>query len=133
MLVIDDIPANFDVAVEHLEARGYRVVIAQDGEEGFQRAVFVQPDLILLDVMLPGQDGFEICRRLKADAKTSGIPVIFMTALSEENDKLAGFKAGGIDYVTKPLCISEVIARVDTHIKLHSMQKQQLTVVKMHT
>jgi len=124
VLVIDDIPANFGVVVEHLEAHAYRVVIAQDGEEGFQRAVFVQPDLILLDVMLPGQDGFAICRRLKADARTSGIPVIFMTALSEENDKLAGFDAGGVDYVTKPLCISEVIARIDTHIKLHAMQKQ---------
>lgn len=126
VLIVDDIPANLGVAVEHLEAHGYRVVIAQEGEEGLQRAVFVQPDIILLDVMLPGQDGFEICRRLKADAKTRDIPVIFMTALSEEDDKLAGFKAGGVDYITKPLRISEVIARVDTHLKLRLMLLQLL-------
>jgi len=126
VLIVDDIPVNLGVAVEHLEARGYRVVIAQEGEEGLQRAVLVQPDIILLDVMLPGQDGFEICRRLKADAKTRNIPVIFMTALSEEGDKLAGFKAGGVDYITKPLRIGEVIARVDTHLNLSLMQKQLL-------
>lgn len=124
VLIVDDIPANLGVAVEHLEVRGYRVVIAQEGVEGLQRAVFVQPDVILLDVMLPGQNGFEICRCLKADAKTRDIPVIFMTALSEENDKLAGFEAGGVDYITKPLRVGELLVRVDTHLKLRLMQKQ---------
>ncbi|MGZ8158489.1 MAG: response regulator, partial [Methylobacter sp.] len=116
VLIVDDIPANLGVAVEHFEARGYRVAIAQDGEEGLQRAIFVQPDIILLDVMLPGQNGLEICRLLKADARTRDIPVIFMTALSEENDKQAGFDAGGVDYITKPLHIADVLARVDTHL-----------------
>ena len=124
ILIVDDIPANLGVAVENLEAHGYRVVIAQEGSEGLRRATFVQPDVILLDVMLPGDNGFEICRRLKADAATRDIPVIFMTALSEEDDKLAGFAAGGVDYITKPLRIGEVIARVDTHLKLRRMQKQ---------
>lgn len=124
VLIVDDIPANLGVAVEHLETRGYRVVIAQEGEEGLQRAVFVQPDIILLDVMLPGQDGFEICRRLKTNADTRNIPVIFMTALLEEDDKLAGFEAGGVDYITKPLHIGELLVRVDTHLKLSLMQKQ---------
>ncbi|HEY8094764.1 MAG TPA: EAL domain-containing protein [Methylobacter sp.] len=124
VLIVDDIPANLGVAVEHLEARGYRVVIAQEGEEGLQRAILVQPDIILLDVMLPGQDGFEICRRLKANADTRNIPVIFMTALLEEDDKLAGFEAGGVDYITKPLHIGELLVRVDTHLKLSLMQKQ---------
>ena len=124
VLIVDDVPVNLGVAVEHLEARGYRVVIAQEGEEGLQRAVFVQPDIILLDVLLPGQNGLEICRRLKADARTLDIPVIFMTALSEENDKLAGFEAGGVDYITKPLRIADVLIRVDTHLKLRRMQKQ---------
>lgn len=124
VLIVDDIPVNLGVAVEHLEAHGYRVITAQDGEEGLQRALFTRPDLILLDVMLPGADGFEVCRRLRNDAETADIPVIFMTALSEEKDKLAGFNAGGVDYVTKPLCINEVIARVDTHIQLRALQKQ---------
>ncbi|MGR9012973.1 MAG: two-component system response regulator [Gammaproteobacteria bacterium] len=124
ILIVDDIPANLGVAVEYLEGHGYRVVIAQDGEEGIQRAVFVQPDIILLDVMLPGQDGFEVCRRLKANAETRDIPVIFMTALLEEDSKLAGFDAGGVDYITKPLRIGELLARIDTHHKLSLMQKQ---------
>ncbi|MGZ8158962.1 MAG: putative bifunctional diguanylate cyclase/phosphodiesterase [Methylobacter sp.] len=124
VLIVDDIPANLGVAVEHLEARGYRVVIALEGEEGLQRAIFVQPDIILLDVMLPGQSGLDICRGLKADARTRDIPVIFMTALSEENNKLAGFEAGGVDYITKPLRIAELLVRVDTHLKLRRMQKQ---------
>lgn len=126
VLIVDDILANLGVAVSHLEALGYRVVIAQEGEEGLKRAVFVQPDIILLDIMLPGEDGFTICRRLKADERTRGIPVIFMTALSEETDKLKGFKAGGVDYITKPLRIDEMIARVDAHITLRRMQKQIL-------
>jgi len=124
VLIVDDIPANLGVAVEHLETRGYRVIIAQEGEEGLQRAAFVKPDLILLDVMMPGQDGFEICRRLKAGSKTRDIPVIFMTALSEESDKLAGFEVGGVDYITKPLHVAELLVRIDTHLKLSLMQKQ---------
>lgn len=124
ILIIDDVPANLGVAVEHLESRGYRVVIAQEGQEGLQRAAFVGPDVILLDVMLPGENGFEICRRLKADTKTRNIPVIFMTALSGEGAKLAGFEAGGVDYVVKPLRVGEVMARIDLHIKLSRMQRQ---------
>ncbi|MDD1622317.1 MAG: EAL domain-containing protein [Methylococcaceae bacterium] len=124
ILIIDDVPANLGVAVEHLESHGYRVVIAQEGEEGLQRAAFVEPDIILLDVMLPGENGFEICRRLKADAKTQDIPVIFMTALSGEGAKLAGFEAGGVDYLVKPLRGGEVLARIDIHLKISRMQHQ---------
>lgn len=126
VLIIDDIPANLGIVVDHLEMNGYRVVIAQEGEEGLQRAMFVQPDIILLDVVLPGEDGFSVCRRLKASEKTCDIPVIFMTSLSEEKDKLTGFEAGGVDYITKPLRIGEVIARVNVHIELQKMQKQVL-------
>ncbi len=124
VLIIDDILTNLGVAVSHLEARGYRVVIAQEGEEGLQRAIFVQPDLILLDVLLPDENGFSVCRRLKADERTRGIPVVFMTALCEEEDKLNGFRAGGVDYITKPLRIDEMMARVDSQIMLRRMQKQ---------
>ncbi len=112
-----------DRAVDLFEDRGYRVAIAQDGEEGLQRAQLLRPDLILLDVMLPGDDGFEVCRRLKELESTRGIPVIFMTALASTDNKVRGFAAGGIDYVTKPLQIDEVIARVGTHLKLHAIQR----------
>lgn len=124
ILIVDDTPANVAVIVDSLEHHGFRVVVAQDGEEGLQRALFVKPDLILLDVMMPELDGFEVCRRLKSHADTCAIPVIFMTSLTETEDKLSGFKAGGVDYVTKPLNIDEVIARVNTHLRLHTMQKQ---------
>jgi diguanylate cyclase (GGDEF)-like protein len=124
VLIVDDTPANVGILVEYLEDRQVRVAVAQEGEEGLARAEFVQPDLILLDVMMPGLDGFETCRRLKASAATRDIPVIFMTALTETPDKLAGFAAGGVDYVTKPFQIDEVWARVTTHLALRSAQRR---------
>lgn len=124
ILIVDDIPANLGVVVESLENCGYRVVVAQDGEEGLQRAAFVKPELILLDVMMPGMDGFEVCRHLKSNAETADIPVIFMTAFAETKHKITGFKVGGVDYITKPMQIDEVIARVGTHLNLRSMQRQ---------
>lgn len=124
ILIVDDTPANLGVVVASLENHGFQVVIAQDGEEGLQRADFARPDLILLNVMMPGLDGFEVCRRLKALAATRDIPVIFMTALTEIGDKVAGFRAGAVDYITKPLQIEEIVARVATHINQHAMQKR---------
>ena len=124
VLIVDDTPANVGIFVEYLEGRQVRVAVAQEGEEGLARAEFVQPDLILLDVMMPGMDGFETCRRLKASPRTRDIPVIFMTALSGTHDKVAGFAAGGVDYVTKPFQIDEVWARVTTHLALRSAQKR---------
>jgi len=124
ILIIDDTPANLGIVVEHLEGHGFRVNVAQDGEEGVMRAGLVQPDLILLDVMMPGIDGFETCRRLKASGETRDIPVIFMTALVDTHDKITGFSAGGVDYITKPFQIEEVLARVTTHLALRSAQKR---------
>ncbi len=124
ILIIDDTPANVGIVVEHLEDHGFRVSIAQEGEEGLARAEFVQPDIILLDVMMPGIDGFETCRRLKASDTTRDIPVIFMTALADTHDKITGFSAGGVDYITKPFQIEEVLARVTTHLALRSAQKR---------
>lgn len=124
VLIVDDTPANIGVIAENLEEGGYRVLVAQDGEEGLQRAALVQPDLILLDVMMPHLDGFEVCRRLKQQPKTRDIPVIFMTARAESSDKVNGFKVGAVDYVTKPLQIDEVIARIDTQLALSEMQKR---------
>lgn len=124
ILIVDDMPANLGVLTTHLEREGYLAVVAQGGEEGIERAAFVRPDLILLDVMMPGMDGFEACRRLKADPATRDIPVIFMTALSDTGDKLAGFAAGAVDYVTKPLNGAEVLARIDTHLSLYRLRRQ---------
>ncbi len=124
LLIIDDTPSNLSVVVRLFEDCGYRIVIAQDGEEGVQRAQRVLPDLILLDVMMPGKDGFETCRCLKALVETRDIPVIFMTALASAEHKVKGFQAGAVDYVTKPLQIDEVLARVETHLALSAAQKK---------
>jgi len=122
ILIVDDMPANLGVLTSHLERHGYTAVVAQGGEECIARADFVRPDLILLDVMMPGLDGFETCRRLKASSSTRDIPVIFMTALTDTADKLTGFSVGGIDYVTKPLDGAEVLARIDTHLTVHGLR-----------
>ena len=135
ILIVDDTPINLRVVVESLEGQGYQIVVATRGEEALKRASYVQPDLVLLDVMMPDLNGFEICRRLKAQPGTRDIPVIFMTSLASVENKVAGFSVGAIDYVTKPLHVEEVRARVDTHLKLHRMQQElenrsaQLTAV----
>ncbi len=124
ILIVDDMPANLGVLTSHLERQGYTAVVAQGGEEGVERALFVRPDLILLDVMMPGVDGFEACRRLKANPVTREIPVIFMTALTDTTDKLTGFAVGAVDYVTKPLNGAEVLARIETHLTLYGLRRR---------
>ena len=123
ILIIDDNPVNIRVLSDHLRQRGLRVVVAQDGEEGLERARLVKPDLILLDVMMPGISGLETCRRLKASDATLGIPVIFKTSLTDTATKIAGFEAGGVDYVTSPIQIEEAMARVQTHLSLHTVTR----------
>jgi two-component system sensor histidine kinase/response regulator len=124
VLVIDDLPANLGVLGNCLDAAGYTVMSARDGEHGLEIVQIAQPDLILLDVLMPKIDGFEICRRLKADAGTAAIPVIFLSALHDTINKTAGFAAGGVDYITKPFQVEEVLARVRTHIALRNLQQQ---------
>jgi diguanylate cyclase (GGDEF)-like protein/PAS domain S-box-containing protein len=124
ILIVDDIPANLAIVVDYLGENGFQVRVAQDGEEGIERAQLVQPDLILLDVMMPGIDGFETCRRLKMIETTRDIPVIFMTALADVNDKVRAFAAGGVDYVTKPFQFQELLARIKTHLTLRAQQGQ---------
>jgi diguanylate cyclase (GGDEF)-like protein/PAS domain S-box-containing protein len=124
ILMVDDTPANLVLLAHVLEEHGHQVLVAQDGEEALQRVQIVVPDLILLDVMMPGIDGFETCRRLKEIEPLREVPVIIMTALSENGDKLHGFKVGAVDYVTKPFQIAEVLARIDTHLSLRATQRQ---------
>ena len=123
VLVVDDTPANLGSLTEYLKGEGYKTLIASNGDIALGRAQYVQPDLILLDVLMPGMDGFETCRRLKADPATRDIPVIFMTALTGTEDKVKGFEAGGVDYVTKPIQYEEVLARIRTHLTLRNLQK----------
>lgn len=123
ILIVDDVPANLSVAVDYLEEQGLEVGVAQDGFEALERTRFLRPDLILLDVMMPGIDGFETCRRLKAEPELADIPVIFMTALADTDSKLAGFQAGGVDYVTKPFQVTELGARVRTQLELSALRR----------
>src|ERR1700723_1581934 len=102
ILIVDDISANLAIAVNYLEDNNFNVVVAQDGKEGLGRAQLVKPDLILLDVMMAGLDGFQTCSQLKSIESTRDIPVIFMTALTDTSDKVKAFEAGAVDYVNKP-------------------------------
>ncbi|ACC73642.1 hybrid sensor histidine kinase/response regulator [Paraburkholderia phymatum] len=125
VLVVDDTAANLGLVVDTLEAEGLRVAVARDGHEALRRAELVKPDLILLDVMMPGLDGFQTCRALKDNPVTRDIPVIFMTSLTQTEDKIMGFRVGAMDFVTKPLQMEEVAVRVQTHLKLRALQRLQ--------
>jgi two-component system, sensor histidine kinase and response regulator len=124
ILIVDDTPANLGVLVETLGAAGYRLMVAEDGEEALAQTEQTMPDLILLDVMMPGIDGFETCRRFKALAATRDVPVLFMTALNETADKVKAFAAGGVDYIGKPIEHEEALARVRTHLMLRRLRRE---------
>ncbi len=133
ILIVDDNPINLRILADYLEAFSYRVLVARDGRSGIEKAQYAQPDLILLDVMMPDIDGFETCRFLKADETTRAIPVIFMTALSETESKVEGFEAGAVDYVTKPLQQREVLARIRTHLQLRELTENLEQLVEQRT
>ena len=124
ILIVDDTTENLTVLRQMLTANGYRVRPAINGEIALKTIQTSLPDLILLDIMMDGMDGFEVCRRLKSDAMAKDIPVIFISALNGTIDKVKAFQIGGVDYITKPFQVEEVLARVETHMKLHHMQKQ---------
>jgi signal transduction histidine kinase len=124
ILIIDDSPANLGILTEYLEEYGFTIFVARDGEGGIEKAQYALPDLILLDVLMPGIDGFEICRQLKINEATRNIPVIFMTSLVGPEHAVTGLEVGAVDYITKPFHQAEVLARVRTHIALHNMQLQ---------
>jgi signal transduction histidine kinase len=124
ILIVDDIPANLSVLMDFLSKTGFKVLVATDGKSALKKAAYAQPDLILLDVMMPGIDGFQVCKILKSQEQTQEIPIIFMTALSETIDKIKGFNLGAVDYITKPIQHEETLARVNTHLKLRQLQEQ---------
>jgi len=124
ILIVDDIPENLNLLCQTLEAKDYNIIAATSGESALQIAVRTQPDLILLDIMMPGMDGFEVCRRLKANERLSDIPVIFITAKDETESVIEGFQVGGVDYITKPFQEKEVLIRVQTHLKNHLLTQE---------
>ncbi|MGE7991087.1 response regulator [Pseudomonas sp. NPDC089554] len=117
ILIVDDTPDNLALLSDALDAAGYMVLVALDGSSALSRLQRRRPDLILLDAMMPGLDGFETCRRIKQQPDTADIPVLFMTALTDSEHVVEGFEAGAIDYVTKPIQCTEVLARVASHLR----------------
>lgn len=123
ILIVDDLPANLGVLRTVLEDAGYEVLVAASGEGALARLAYMQPDIILLDVNMPGLNGYETCRRLKADPHWRETPVLFLTALGDPLDKVRGFEVGAVDYITKPLHPEEVLARVRAHLQIRSLQR----------
>ena len=124
IVIADDSSENLHLLVEILTKEGYQVRSASNGVQVLETIAGQRPDLILLDIMMPDMDGYEVCRRLKADERTRDVPVIFISALNEPFDKVNAFSAGGVDYITKPFQVGEVMGRVKTHLRLEELQKQ---------
>ena len=124
ILIVDDQRPNLDILVRTLEPHGYRMLTAVSGENALTTAPRASPDLILLDIVMPGLDGFEVCRRLKTNPKTRDIPVIFVTARDEAAGLVTGFQLGGVDYITKPFEPTELLVRVETHLKINRLTQQ---------
>jgi len=124
VLIVDDVPENLSLLHDALDTAGYTVLVATNGESALQRAGHSRPDVMLLDAVMPGMDGFEVARRMKADFATQHIPIIFMTGLTETEHVVAAFAAGGADYVTKPIKPQEVLARIAAHMQNARQMKQ---------
>lgn len=123
ILIVDDTVTNVDLLTLVLKKQNYKILVADSGKRALEQVRVLPPDLILLDIMMPGMDGFETCRRLKADQNFATIPVIFITALDEMRDKLKGFQVGGADFITKPFQAEEVLARVKAHLTIQKLYK----------
>ncbi len=124
ILVVDDTPANLRLLAGMLSEQGYKVRPAPNGKLALMAARAAPPDLILLDINMPGMNGYEVCALLKEDPLTCDIPIIFISALDQTEDKIKAFTLGGVDYITKPFQIEEVLARVKTHLTLYALQRQ---------
>jgi DNA-binding NarL/FixJ family response regulator len=124
VLIVDDVPDNLAVLHDALDAAGYTVLVATDGASALQRAAQAEPDIVLLDALMPGLDGFEVARRLRAGPETAHIPIVFMTGLTATEHVLAAFAAGGVDYVTKPIRPAEVLARIAAQMQAARQARQ---------
>jgi len=136
ILLVDDNPSNLKLLVDCLESHEFKVAVASSGEEAIrrlQRTHLVKPDLILLDIMMPGIDGYETCRQIKLIPEISDIPIIFLSALSETPDKVFGFSIGAVDYITKPINLAEMMARINTHLELSALRNELELRVQVRT
>ena len=133
ILVVDDTPTNLQLLMKLLTSHGYTVYPASDGELALEFIESTLPDLILLDIRLPGIDGYEVCRRLKADERTCSIPIIFISALESGRDKVKGFQVGAVDYITKPFQPEEVLARVSIHLHMQELTENLEQMVAVRT
>lgn len=122
ILIVDDTPANISMLFDLLGEEGYKVLIAEDGESALRQAVKMPPDLVLLDILMPGMDGFSTCRKLKQQAETRDVPIIFMTSITETEKIVKGFRFGAVDYIPKPFQVEEVLARVENHLNLQKLK-----------
>jgi CheY-like chemotaxis protein len=128
ILAVDDTPEHLELLARMLGGDGYELALAVGGLEALARVAYEKPDLILLDVLMPGMDGMEVCRRLKAEPASREIPVIFLTCMSDSHDILAGFAAGAVDYVAKPFRMPELLARVRVHVELRRARQEIQTL-----
>lgn len=133
IVIVDDQPNNLRVLSGILQQAGYKVRPALDGEVALKSIKSSPPDLVLLDIRMPEMDGYEVCRRLKSDEQTRDIPVIFISALQDMEDKLSAFRVGGVDYVAKPFQMEEVLARVQAHLKLYRLQRDLQSIIEERT
>ena len=124
ILIVDDTPANLRLLAQMLAERGFKVRAVTSGARALEALESAPSDLVLLDIKMPGMNGYEVCERLKGDVQTRDIPVIFISSLDEVTDKVNAFRTGGVDYVTKPFQLDEVLARVETHLALRDLQRR---------
>ncbi len=127
IMLVEDNPLTLRILIEHLKRLGHQTTIARSAEEALRQIGLQKPDLILLDILLPGIDGFEACRRLKGNSATKDIPVIFLTVLSQTEDKVKAFEVGGVDFLTKPVDFKEVSARIHTRLSIQKLQRRLKT------
>ena len=126
LLIVDDKPQNLRLISDFLAEQGFELMLTRSGAQALEKIELAMPDLVLLDVTMPEMDGFEVCRRLKANERTAALPVIFMTALDDTAHKVEGFRLGATDYITKPIQREELVARIQHHLQLHNLQKELL-------
>jgi len=124
ILIVDDNPTNVIILFDYFSKLEFTVLVAENGEDALKVVKENMPDIVLMDIIMPGISGFETCRRLKDAHETEDIPVLFVSSLSDTVDKVRGFNAGGVDYITKPFQQEEVLARVTTHLHLHKLKKE---------
>ena len=129
VMLVDDAPDNLKMLSSALDSAGYMVIVATDGTSAIERMDYVLPDIVLMDAIMPDMDGFETCRRLKMHHNAAQVPVIFMTGLTEPEDVVRGFQAGGIDYVTKPIDVDVVLARLESHLRTARMMSTAMNAM----